>query len=183
MSILFINACVRDESRTLVLADNLIRRLGMESKEIRLADMDIKSLDKYDIVAREKFVNEGKLGENMLKHAVEFAAADCIVIAAPLWDLGFPAILKTYIENIMVSGITFEYDMGVPKGLCKATKLYYVTTSGGPFSPEYGYGYIKALSRQFWGIEETACIYAENLDVDMIPAERILTDSAICQIV
>ena len=51
----------------------------------------------------------------------QFAAADVIVIAAPYWDLMFPAVLKTYLENITVTGITFCYsDQGRPQSMCKA---------------------------------------------------------------
>ena len=32
-----------------------------------------------------------------------------IVIAAPYWDLSFPAVLKTYLEQINVLGVTFDY--------------------------------------------------------------------------
>ncbi len=44
-------------------------------------------------------------------------------------------------EHINVVGMTFDYSAdGVPIGLCKAKKLYYITTSGGDFAPdEYGY--------------------------------------------
>lgn len=47
----------------------------------------------------------------MFKYAHEFANADLIVIAAPFWDLSIPALLKVYIENIAVDGITFEYSL------------------------------------------------------------------------
>ena len=89
------------------------------------------------------------------------------MIAAPYWDLSFPAALKQYIEQITVSGITFTYsDEGTPVGLCKAEKLFYVTTSGGPmFSEEFGYGYIKSLAGTFYGITETKMFRAENLDI------------------
>lgn len=108
--------------------------------------------------------------------AREFAAADIIVIAAPLWDLSFPSLLKIYMEHINAIGVTFGYGPdGKPYGLCKAKKLYYVTTAGGPVSDDaYGYGYIKALAQQFYGIPKTYCIKAENLDVEGADVEKIL---------
>lgn len=108
--------------------------------------------------------------------AKEFAAADSIVIAAPFWDLSFPALLKIYIENINVVGITFAYhEDGTPYGLCKAKKLYYITTAGGPiFNDAYGYGYVKELAQQFYAIPEIYCIKAENLDVENADVEQIL---------
>ena len=89
------------------------------------------------------------------------------MIAAPYWDLSFPAVLKAYFEQINVLGLTFEYtDDGFPRGLCRAKKLIYVTTAGGPIiSDEYGYGYVKALAQNFYGIPDVCQVKAEMLDV------------------
>lgn len=107
--------------------------------------------------------------------ARQWANADTIVVAAPYWDLSFPAILKTYIENIYVTGIVSVYGPdGRPQGLCKADKLYYVTSAGGPYEETYSYGYISALARDFFGIKETKLIKAEMMDVDGFDAEAIL---------
>ena len=99
--------------------------------------------------------------------ARQFAEAKTIVIAAPYWDLSFPAMLKQYIEHINVLGITFEYTPeGIPKGLCKADKLYYVTTAGGNYVPDdFGFGYIKALAQNFYGIKDVKLIKASGLDI------------------
>ena len=45
-------------------------------------------------------------------------------------------------------GITFQYSTeGLPVGLCKAKKLYYITTAGGNYVPdEFGFGYVDAQS-------------------------------------
>ena len=115
----------------------------------------------------------------MLRYAKQFAAADEIVIAAPFWDLSFPAKLKIYFEQITVSGITFKYANGVPMGLCKAKSLTYVTTSGGPIFSDFGYTYVKTLARDFYGIRKTKAYRAMNLDADMITAEDLLTKATI----
>ena len=36
-----------------------------------------------------------------------FAAADEVVIAAPYWDMSFPASLKLYMEQLCVNKLTF----------------------------------------------------------------------------
>ncbi|MBQ7201644.1 MAG: NAD(P)H-dependent oxidoreductase, partial [Eubacterium sp.] len=94
----------------------------------------------------------------------------------PYWDLSFPAVLKTYFEQINVLGVTFDYsDDGVPSGLCKAKKLYYITTSGGDFAPdEFGYGYVDALAKNYYGIQETKLIKATGLDLVGADPEKIL---------
>ena len=114
----------------------------------------------------------------MFDLARQFANADEIVIAAPFWDLSFPAALKQYFEQINVLGITFRYTPdGFPQGLCKAKKLYYITTAGGEFFPEeYGYGYVKALAQNFYGIKDVELIKATGLAIDGADEEKILED-------
>ena len=74
-------------------------------------------------------------------------------------------------------GVTFDYENDQPVGLCKAKKLYYVSTSGGHFIPDYGYNYIKRLAKDFYGIENTYCIYAENLDICGANVEKIIENT------
>ena len=80
--------------------------------------------------------------------------------------MGFPALLKIYLETVTVSGITFCYAEGRPRGLCNARKLYYITTAGGPILKDFGFPYVQTLAKTLYGIGETICISAENLDID-----------------
>lgn len=43
-------------------------------------------------------------------------------------------------------------------------------------SDDYGYGYVRELSRSYWGISETVCVKAEGLDIIGADAEAILND-------
>ena len=179
MSILFINACVRENSRTLVLAQKVLSNLSGEITEVNLNDENIPQLNRDLLKKRENLINSGNKNDPMFFYARQFAEADEIVIAAPFWDLSFPALLKTYMEQIAVSGITFQYINGKPFGLCKAKRLTYITTSGGPIFADFGYEYIKALAKNFYGIGETKAYRAMNLDVNMISAEELLTKAEI----
>ena len=177
--ILYINACVRQNSRTKRLADCLISCLEGETEEIRLENMDFGVSDESFIKERIWLLAKGEYDHPMFSLARTFAAADLIVIAAPYWDLSFPAALKQYFEKVNAIGITFFYDeAGQPRGLCKARKLYYVTTAGGPIdSDAFGYGYVKALAETFYGIPETERISLENLDLDGADAEAMLREA------
>ena len=101
---------------------------------------------------------------------------ETIVIAAPYWDLSFPAMLKQYLEQINVVGITFKYtEEGVPVGLCRARKLFYVTTAGGFYAPEdFGFGYVKALAQNYYGIPDVRKIEADGLDIDGADVDAIM---------
>ena len=154
---LFINCCPRGESRTEKLARALLKALG-EYEELRLYDEPLHPLGRADIAKRD--------------------AADRIVIAAPLWDLSFPAQLKVYLENIYVTGIVTKYsEAGKPVGLCRANELYYVTTSGGPFDGRFGYDYWKTIAQDCFGIPTVKLLKAENLDIVGADAEKIVDDA------
>ena len=170
---------MRENSRTLVLAKNVMKDMLGEVTELKLDDENIEPLGAELLEKRDGLISEGRLDDPMFSYARQFAEADGIVIAAPFWDLSFPAKLKIYLEQITVSGITFRYMNGLPTGLCKAKKLTYVTTSGGPIFDDFGYTYIKTLAQKFYGIEKTVAVRAMNLDVEMISAEELLEKAAI----
>ena len=177
--ILFIDACTKERSRTRRLAEHLLGRLGGDVEHIRLYDISFPVCDEAFIEKRSTLSSNGDFSDSMFDLAKQFAAADRTVIAAPFWDLSFPSVLKQYIEQICVTGLTFRYDEnGVPKGLCKADKLWYVTTAGGTYFPEdYGYGYIKAVAQGFFGIGDTELIKAAGLDIYGADTEKIMNDA------
>ena len=179
MSTLLINACVREQSRTLVLAKSVMKDMQDEIIEVNLNLEDLEPLDGEQLAKRDRLIREGKWDDPMFRYATQFASADEIVIAAPFWDLSFPAKLKIYFEQITVSGITFKYINGRPSGLCKAKSLTYVTTSGGPIIDDFGYTYVKTLAQKFYGIGKTSAVRAMNLDVEMISAEDLLKRATI----
>ena len=167
MNFLYINACVRKESRTNELAQFALSKLDGNIEEINLGCEKITPLYKEQLKLRDSLIKDKNYNHPMFKYAKQFASADVILISAPYWDLSFPAILKTYIENINVNGITFSYsEKGYPVSLCKAKKLIYITTSGGPvISDAFGFGYIKSLAENFYGINDINYIKAEGLDI------------------
>lgn len=173
--ILYINSCVRDESRTNRIAQALLKKLGGEYEEVRLDEEKLQPLSKEALNKRNELIQKRDYDSPTFKYARQFAKADIIVISAPFWDLSFPAALKTYIENIYVTGIVSRYGAnGIPVGLCKAEKLYYVTTAGGPYVPDYSFDYMKDLALHYLGIKEAELIKAEMLDVDGYSPETIV---------
>ena len=170
--ILFINACVRGESRTRRLAEKLLEKLNRPVEEVRLEDISFP-------VANEDFLSEGSFDNPVFDLARQFSEAETIVIAAPYWDLSFPAVLKQYFEQVNVVGITFRYtEEGVPVGLCKADRIFYVSTAGGIYVPtEFGFGYVKALAQGYYGIADVRLIEAVGLDIYEADIEAILEEA------
>ena len=177
--VLFVNACVRTESRTRRLADALIHKLQCEVAEVRLAEIHFPTVNADFLAKRDSLIAAGAWSDPMFDLARQFAEASMIIIAAPYWDLSFPAALKQYFEQINVMGITFQYTPeGTPEPLCAAKKLYYVTTAGGAFVPEeFGFGYVKTMAQSFYGIQDVELIKAVGLDIYGVDVEQILNDS------
>lgn len=177
--ILFINACVRKESRTLKLTKCLLSKLNDEVEEVKLIDINFPKVDESFLNLRDSLISKGLLSDPLFDLANQFSKADTIVISSPFYDLSFPALLKQYFEQINVINITFKYSKeGIPLSLCKAKKLYYITTAGG-FIPsiEYSYGYVKALANTFYGINNTQLIKAEGLDIEGADVDKILEEA------
>ena len=234
--ILFINACVRKESRTKRLADAVLRKIledaergtavvapgnrsaatdkaarvgepacgafqemapemaertvrpaeiaegakrPFEIQEVRLEDIAFPVADEAFLQKRDALIEQQKWDDPIFDLARQFAAADEIVVAAPYWDLSFPAALKQYFEQINCMGVTFDYTPeGYPAPMCRARKLHYVTTAGGALVPEeYGYGYVNALAQEFYGIPEVDLTMAVGFDIAGADVEKILEDA------
>ena len=173
--ILYINSCVRRDSRTDRLARALLEKLNGDVTEVFLPALDIAPLSESALALRTERVQAGDFSDPSFDLAKQFAAADTIVVAAPFWDLSFPAKLKVYFENIYIIGLTSSYnEQGVPVGLCRADTLYYVSTAGGPFFPDFGYRYVHDLATLCFGIKEAKPVVAENLDVVGNDADAIV---------
>ena len=166
-NILFVNACVREGSRTLMLANRVLSHLDGTVTEFNLEREGLRPLTRESLARREALLAAKDRSDPMLAPARAFAAAEEIVLAAPYWDLSFPASVKTWIEHINCVGLTFAYDANArPCGLCKARRLFYVTTAGGAILPSNaGYAQVKELCETFYGIPETVLFSAEGLDL------------------
>ena len=164
--ILFVNGCVRDGSRTLDLARTVMQNETDEIQEVRLYPDGPDGLTEETLLQRNELLQKGEYSHPMFRWARQFAQADMIVIAAPYWDLMFPAKVRAYLEEVTVSGITFRYGAdGIPQGLCKAGNLIYVTTAGGPIIHNFGFDYVKTLAQSFFAINDVRLVKAEGLDI------------------
>ncbi|MBR5516679.1 MAG: NAD(P)H-dependent oxidoreductase [Firmicutes bacterium] len=181
MKVLFVNACVRGkDSRTDSLCRDYISKLpeGTVVTEINLDKEGMKPLDAEMLQKRDGLLGKKSFDDPMFDYAKQMMEADHVIIGAPYWDLSFPALLKIYLEQCSVTGLTYIYnEKGIPEGQCKAKSLTYITTSGGPIGDlNFGYDYIKGLCLLF-GIPRTDFISAEALDVWGNDVEAIMASA------
>lgn len=174
--ILFVNACMREGSRTKRLAQYLLSKLDGEVEEVYLDRNTAEPLYADTLAERVELGAKGDFDHPLFHNAKQLKKADIVVIAAPYWDLSIPAALKAYLESLCNVGVTFNYsERGMPQSLCRMQKLYFVTTAGGKiFSDDFGWGYIKMLFEGFFGVKDFAYVKAEGLDIVGADVERIL---------
>lgn len=164
--ILFINACIRPDSRTLELAKYLLSFLEGEVEEVNLEQEQIPPLNTERLKYRQELLASERFDDPMLRYGQQFKQADTIVIAAPFYDFSFPSALKAWFEAIANVGLTFYYDeFEQPQTMCRAKRVYYVTTAGSEFVPTFGFEYVKTMFENFYHIHEAHCFYAQKLDL------------------
>ena len=179
--VLFVDCCIRREhSRSKQLADFFLGELqkkgDYEIETLCLMDENLSYFSEGFFLQREALLAEGKLDHPRFRYAHQFAEADKIVIAAPFWDLSFPALLKVYIENLCVDSITFHTDEHGLHGLCKADHMVFLTARGAFYtdSPlEQGSRYLEQMAG-FFGIEKYDCVAAEGLDIGAWHVEELM---------
>lgn len=185
MQILFVNCCIRgEESRTLRLCRAAIDQMKQTLEDVTIDELvldleDIQPLNSQRLAHRHELEEKGQFDDPMFRYGRQFAAADLILVGAPYWEYQFPAMLRCYLEQVSVCGLTFVYtEDGRPKGLCKANKLFYITTAGGPIlDRNCGFDYIKTLCGNMLGFTDMDYVAAECLDVWGIDVEEKLREA------
>lgn len=184
--LLYIDSCTRQApaSRSAVLGESFLSAYQSHHPDTKVSKVVLRELDLRpytfdEVEERLKLLSTGAFNDPMFSLAREFASADIVVIAAPFWDCCFPAMLKVYFEHICVQNLTFGYQDAAQIGLCNASDLVYLTTSGGYYSfgsdkdMEIATPLIKAMAKMY-GIEHTHFVFAEGLDIDGNDADAIL---------
>lgn len=168
--ILIVDCCVRGErSRTARLLRAFVQNLEpgrFTLRTIRPEDEHLQPLTGPLLRERDRLLAAGDRGNSRFDYANQFASADYVVLAAPFWDLSFPALFKIYVENISVEGITFVTSEKGLKGMCQGKALILLTTRGGYYEGtdmEQGTPYCRALAK-FFGFDSFTCIAAEGMD-------------------
>lgn len=163
--LIFIDCTMREESRTRKIAMPLVEELGKryDIETIRLDGAGFPAVGSKILHDRDN----GIVPEEYAEMSRRIAAADRLVIAAPFWDMSFPSALKVFFENMSLFHITFDSDDRQCYGLCRCSRVLYITTRGMDIHTgdplEQATPYIRALSH-LWGLGELYVVSAENLD-------------------
>ena len=166
--LLVIDCCLRgDDSATRRYYQVYLRVAG--ARDIQVVELDklgLMPLNGEALRERDGLIRAQDFGGEQFLLARQFREADELLIAAPFWDLSFPSLLKVYLEQVTVNGLTFGYDeQGCCHGFCRAKKLLYFSTCGGFYGERHlGYEYVKALGSML-GIPLCVPYILEGLDI------------------
>lgn len=106
---------------------------------------EVDALNLYDedfpaVLNREERLNyhevPGNLTPAVKPYVDRLMAADALVFVHPVWNYGYPAILKGYFDRIYLPGVSFILEGGGDRGrlvpnLTHIKKVAFVTTYGG----------------------------------------------------
>lgn len=181
-TLLYVDCCIRrEQSRTRKLAESFLGNLpkGWRVEKVVLMDEPLLPLMEGGFAQRDELLQRGDFTHRRFDYAWQFQRADAILIAAPFYDLSIPALLKVYIENVSVDGITFLCDADGLRGNCCARSMTFLTSRGGFYenSPdEMGSRYMEALCG-FFGTGTYRCIAADGVDMDPAQTPAIMAEA------
>ncbi len=98
----------------------------------------------------------------------ELAAADTVVIGAPMYNFSIPSSLKAWIDQVVRIGKTFSYGPNGRQGLLGKKKVVIITSRGGAYEKgtameafDFQEPYLRHILG-FIGLTDVTFIHAEN---------------------
>jgi len=177
MNVLQINASARQGANSTRVADSLVARLQAANPTAQIVVRDLAAnphpiLDEATLGALFTPADKrtpAQAARVALDDALiaEVQAAEVIVLGVPMYNLGVPVQLKSWIDAIARAGVTFRYTEKGPEGLLKGKKVYVGLARGGryrdtPFDTQVPY--LKTVLG-FLGMTDVHFVYAEGLNM------------------
>ena len=180
-----------DHSLSLIAGDEFLNEYlkWNPSDEIHMLDLYRDNIQRFDadvLSALEKIRNghhfavlnpdEQRKLTRIWRLADQFVAADKSVFATNMWNLGFPAELKMYMDTVCVVGKTYRYTARGAEGLLKnrGKKCLLIYSAdfhdfGGKEAPSVSY--LRSVM-EFMGIDELKTIVINGAD-SMVENARV----------
>lgn len=187
--VLYIKANPKPEgaSTTFKVSDAFIESYRQQHPEEQIITLDlykekIAPLTADDLEIYHAPKTQESKNHPVFKYAYQFAEADKYVIAAPMWNLSFPAILGLYLDYISQPGITFMYSSHGPEGTCKGKKAIHFVSRGGEYSSvpfaelEMGDRHLRTIFA-FFGITDFKTYALENMSRSATVVEVAIADA------
>jgi putative NADPH-quinone reductase len=129
--VLFAHPC--PESFSAALHGRVVEVLGRRGWEVDDCDLNAEGFSPVLTEAERRGYHDVATNRGpVAPHVERLLAAQALVLVFPVWNFGFPAILKGYFDRVFLPGVSFRLEEGrVRPNLTHIRKLAAVTTYGG----------------------------------------------------
>ncbi len=107
----------------------------LTAKGHEVDDLDLNAEGFFPVLSeieRREYHDEPGNIEPVRAYVERLQAADAMVMVFPVWNFGYPAILKGFLDRVFLPGVSFKLAHGgVRPGLTNIKKLAACTTYGG----------------------------------------------------
>lgn len=184
-----------DQSYSLRLGQSFVDAYTAEHPDAQITELDLYE-DHIPLIDADVMTGWGKLAQQTeLSHheatkvqrlgvlVDQFLESDVIVLAAPMWNFGYPPMVKAYMDAIAVAGKTFKYTATGPVGLAGGKKIVIAEARGGFWSEgpaqdmEHSQSHLRAFFG-FLGITDVQVLLVEGLAYDPSKGEEIFAGAA-----
>ena len=167
------------------IADRIIKTsqaLGVETQLRDLYTMDFNPIISFEEL---QAANKGIIPEEVKYEHQLILNADLITLVYPLWWMGFPAMLKGYLDRVLSHGFAYKTENGESVGLLKGKHMQQFITIGSNVDKYKEFGVDKSLDHclvnglfNYCGIENVS--YELFGDIHLIDdeARRAMLDIA-----
>lgn len=125
----------RPQSFNFVVKEKVLERLEAAGAEIRVLDLYEQGFDPRLSAQALEFIEDEALNRKGIEdHCAALTWCDTLIFVYPTWWYGLPAMLKGWLDRVLVSGVAFQ--MPPPEGgnivpnLTHITRLGVYTTCG-----------------------------------------------------
>jgi NAD(P)H dehydrogenase (quinone) len=129
--VLFAHPC--DESFSAALHKTVVDTLTAKGWEVDDCDLNAEGFSPVLTAAERRGYHDVASNTAPVQDYVDrLMRAEALVLVFPVWNYGFPAILKGYFDRVFLPGVSFKLVDGVVKpNLTHIRKLAAITTYGG----------------------------------------------------
>lgn len=159
-----------------------VTMLDVYNDNVPLIDADVLSAWGKFASNQELTATEQEKAGRLHELVNQFIEADKVVFSAPMWNFGFPPLMKAYLDALCVAGKTFKYTENGPVGLVPNKPVLLIEARGGVYSEgpakpmEHTESYLRAVLG-FIGIQNLQTIICEGLNLDPTNSENVFAAS------
>ncbi|MEM8693522.1 MAG: NAD(P)H-dependent oxidoreductase [Pseudomonadota bacterium] len=135
--VLFAHPC--HESFSASLHQTVVERLDRAGWDIDNCDLNAEGFSPV-LTAEERraYHDEEQNIEPVRAYVERLEAADALILVFPVWNFGYPAILKGFLDRVFLPGVSFRIEGGkLRPNLTNVKRLAAMTTYGGTRTRAY----------------------------------------------